>query len=87
MPVGTYGIMKTTLERLEADTQSILGLWCKMGIPLRKMARWMWLALEWMGYYQKKKRNQYHEETKGTVRQVFRRWYRKGQSLLRYYYT
>ena len=87
MPVGTYGVMKTTLERMEADAQSMLGLRYTMGIALRKMARWMLFALEWVGYYQKKKRHQYHQETKGTVWHIFRSWYRKGPSSLRYINT
>ena len=40
-----------------------------------------------MGYYQTKKHGQYHQETKGTVRHVFRIWYRKGQSLPMYINT
>ena len=30
------------------------------GMTLRKVAMWMEFALEWMGYYRKRKHNQYH---------------------------
>ena len=49
MPVGAYRVMKTTLERVEADVQSMLGLRYKAWIALHNMTRWMQFALEWMG--------------------------------------
>ena len=40
-------------------------------------------ATEWVAYYWKKKRNHYHQGTKGILRHVFRQWYRQGKSLLK----
>ena len=40
-----------------------------------------------MGYYRKRKHDQYHQETKGIVRHVFNRWYWKGKSLLKHINT
>ena len=45
MPVSSYGVMKTALERMEADVRSVLGLRYTTGIALQNMARWMWFAL------------------------------------------
>ena len=56
MPMGMCGVMRNALGRVEAGAQSILGLHCKTGITLRKMARWMPFALGWMAHYQKKKK-------------------------------
>ena len=73
MPVGMYGVMKATLEKMEADAQCMLGVRYATRMTLRKVARGMVFALEWMGYYRKRKHNQYHQKTKGIVRHVFGR--------------
>ena len=60
MPVGAYGIMKTTLEKMHADAQGMLGAWYAARVTLRKMAIWMGFETEWVAYYRKKKHNHYH---------------------------
>ena len=51
------------------------------------LARWMQYALKWRDYYQQQKKKMYHQESKGIVRQVFRKWYRQGQVHMRNYNT
>ena len=79
--------MKTTLKNIDGGTQCILGARCVAGMAFRKLARWMGFAIHWIGYYQKKKHNHYHQETKGIMRHVFGRWYSKGKSLLKHMNT
>ena len=47
----------------------------------------MRFALGWMGYYKRKKRKRYHQETKSIVQHVFHKWYQHGLSQLRCYNT
>ena len=48
MPMGTYGFMKATVEKMEA--QCMLGVRYATGMTLRKLAK-MEFAMEWTAYY------------------------------------
>ena len=52
----------------------------KTGIAMNNMTRWMRFALDCLEYYKRKKRKQYHQETKSTVQCVLYRWYQQGRS-------
>ena len=54
---------------------------------MHNMARWMQYALKWRDYYPQQKKKMYHQESKGIVRQLFRKWYRQGQVHMRNYST
>ena len=47
----------------------------------------MQCTIKWRDYYKQQKTKKYHQETKGIVQQVFRKWYGHGQVQLRHYNT
>ena len=51
----------------------------KVGVAMHNMARWMQYTLKWRDYYKQQKKKMCHQESKGIVQQVFRKWYRQGQ--------
>ena len=59
----------------------------KVGVAMHNMARWLRYTLKWRDYYKQQKKKMYHQESKGTVQQVFRKWYRQGQVQMRHYNT
>ena len=87
MPIGGYKITKTTIEGVEMDARNVLATRYKVGVAMHNMAKWMQYALKWRDYYQQQKKKMYHQESKGIVRQVFRKWYRQGQVHMRNYNT
>ena len=87
MPIGGYKLTKTTIEGVEMDARCVLATRYKVGVAMHNMARWMQYALKWRDYYQQQKKKMYHQESKGIVRQVFRKWYRQGQVHMRNYNT
>ena len=87
MPIGGYKITKTTIEGVETDARTVLAMRYKVGVAMHNMARWMQYTLKWRDYYNQQKKKMYHQESKGIVQQVFRKWYRQGQVQMRHYNT
>ena len=87
MPIGGYKITKTTIEGVEADAKMVLAMRYKVGFAMHNMARWLQGTLKWRDYYTQQKKKMYHQDSKGVVQQVFRKWYRQGQVHMRYYNT
>ena len=87
MPIGGYKITKATIEGLEADAIPVLAMRYKVGVAMHNMAKWLQYTLKWRDYYQQRKKKMYHQDSKGIVQQVFRRWYRQGQVHMRHYNT
>ena len=87
MPIGGYKITKTTIEGVEADAKTVLAMRYKVGVAMHNMARWLQYTLKWRDYYTQQKKKMYHQDSKGVVQQVFRKWYRQGQVHMRYYNT
>ena len=87
MPIGGYKITKATIEGVEADAKTVLAMRYKVGVAMHNMARWLQYTLKWRDYYQQQKKKMYHQDSKGIVQQVFRKWYRQGQVHMRHYNT
>ena len=87
MPIEGYKITKTTIEVVETDAGTVLAMRYKVGVAMHNMARWMQHTLKWRDYYKQQKKKMYHQESKGIVQQVFRKWYRQGQVQMQHYNT
>ena len=87
MQIGGYQITKTTIERAETDARTVLAMRYKVGVAMHNMVRWMPHILKWRHYYKQQKKTMCHQETKGIVQQVFRKWYGQGQVQMRHYNT
>ena len=84
MPIGGYKITKTTIEGVETNARTVLAMRYKVGVAMHNMARWMQYTLEWRDYYKQQKKKMCHQESKGIVQQVVRKWYRQGHAALQY---
>ena len=85
MPIGGYKITKTTIQGVETDAKTVLAMRYNAGVAMHNMTRWMQYTLEWRDYYKQQKKKMCHQESKGIVQQVFRKWYRQGQVQMRHY--
>ena len=65
----------------------VLAMRYKVGAAMHNMARWLQYTLKWRDYYTQQKKKMYHQDSKGVVQQVFRKWYRQGQVHISYYNT